>query len=147
MSFVIGAPALSLVSIPRFTDERGSLCVIEWRDLLPFAPQRFYYLVDLAPGTRRGGHFHFHESELLIALNGAFSVETHDGRRREEFHLQQPDVALCIPPHVWHELHDFSPGAVCAVLASQPYDREDYGSDFEQFLEACRTRHLEDRSA
>jgi hypothetical protein len=37
-------------------------------------------------------------------------------------------------PGIWRELEDFSSGSVCLVLASLPYDENDYIRDYNQFL-------------
>jgi hypothetical protein len=36
---------------------------------------------------------------------------------------------------VWREIHNFSSGAVCLVLASMHYDESDYIRDYDKFLE------------
>jgi hypothetical protein len=113
------------------------LCVIE-RAHLPFPPKRFYYLYDIPADARRAGHAHFTEHELMVALGGSFSVLADDGCTRTEFRLDRPDLALHIPPLVWHEVHSFTPGSVCAVLASTDYDAREYCRDYAQFLEARR---------
>ena len=50
--------------------------------------------------------------------------------------MEDPSVGLLIPGMIWHELSDFSPDAVCVVLASHTYNRADYLSTYEQFLAA-----------
>jgi dTDP-4-dehydrorhamnose 3,5-epimerase-like enzyme len=122
-----------LVDLPRFTDARGSLSVVERADL-PFPVQRFYYLYDVPEGIVRGGHAHRTEEELILALAGRLSVAVDDGTERREFMLDRPDLGLYLPALVWHELRNFSPGAVCGVLASQPYDKDDYFNAYGSFL-------------
>ena len=34
---------------------------------------------------------------------------------------------------MWRDLEDFSSGAVCMVLASEVYQKEDYIRDYEEF--------------
>jgi hypothetical protein len=41
---------------------------------------------------------------------------------------------LYVPPMIWHELHDFAPGTVCAVLASVPYDPSDYIHRYDEYV-------------
>ena len=129
-----------LVELPTFVDERGSVSVIEWEGVLPFQPRRLYYLHHLAHGTRRGGHAHWIDQEVILALSGRFIVATDDGSSRREHLLDQPNIGLHIPSLIWHQLHSFSAGAVCAVLASEPYNEQDYIRDYDRFLKDSRKR-------
>ena len=129
-----------LIPIPSFTDERGSLAVVDWPESLPFAPRRFYYIYDAVPGARRAGHAHWQESEVILAVSGGVTVVTDEGAVRVEHRLDRPDLGLLIPPGVWHELHGFAPGTVCAVFASGHYDAEDYCRDYSEFRDKARER-------
>jgi hypothetical protein len=40
-----------------------------------------------------------------------------------------------MPPGLWRELDNFSSGSICLVLASLPYDEEDYLRDYQTFLD------------
>lgn len=131
-------PEPHLITIPRFRDHRGSLSVIEWADCFPFIPKRFYYIYDSNPEARRGGHSHWKEEEIILALSGSLSVVVDDGFQRTEHLLDRPDMALYIPPLVWHEVFGLSAGALCAVFASNPYNKEDYCLDYQQFIRECR---------
>ena len=42
---------------------------------------------------------------------------------------------LYIPNLVWREIENFSSGAVCLVLASLPFDEQDYFRDYEEFIQ------------
>jgi len=127
-----------LITIPRFSDDRGNLSVVEFAECLPFTPKRFYYIYDANPASRRGGHSHWQEEESILALHGTFTVLVDDGCRRTEYLLDRPDVTLYIPPLMWHEVFGFSPGAICAVFASQRYNKEDYCFDYQQFTGSAR---------
>jgi hypothetical protein len=61
-----------------------------------------------------------------------------DGSSRKEVALTRPDQGLYICPMVWRELADFTAGAVCLVMASEPYDEADYYRDHAEFLRAAR---------
>jgi dTDP-4-dehydrorhamnose 3,5-epimerase-like enzyme len=126
------------VTIPRFSDPRGTLSVVDWPQIVAFTPRRFYYLYDLAPGTTRAGHAHFVEEELILCLHGSVVITADDGQTRRDFSLNRPDIGVYIPPLVWHELRDFAPGTVCAVLASKPYSETDYCRDYAEFLQIAR---------
>lgn len=122
----------ALIDIPRITDPRGNLAVIE-SDVLPYAIKRVYYLHDVPSGAYRGGHAHKECKELLIAVSGSFEVVLDDGTTKERVMLNKPNQGLLIDVNIWRELENFSSGAVCLVLASHEYDEEDYVRQYEDF--------------
>ena len=124
----------TLIRIPRLNDDRGALCVIDWADMLPFTPDRLYYIHNVSENVKRAGHAHFYGQELILSLSGSVTVVVDDGCTRKEFLLDRPDLGLYIPAMIWHELQGFSRDAVCAVLASGRYSEEDYCRDYQQFL-------------
>ncbi len=130
----------TLSHIARFSDDRGSLCVVDWAETLPFTPDRLYYIHNVSENAKRAGHAHFQGEELILSLVGSVSVLVDNGCDRKEFNLNRPEIGLYIPALVWHELHGFSPGAVCAVLASGHHSEEDYCRDYQQFLEHATGR-------
>lgn len=127
-----------LVGLPRARDERGSLTFIESHRQIPFALQRIYYLYDVPAGEARGGHAHRALHQLLIALSGSVRIELDDGRERRTFTLDSPDQGLLVVPMIWRVLSEFSPGAVCMVLASELYDPDDYIHDHQAFVNEVR---------
>jgi hypothetical protein len=127
-----------IIEIPRFTDLRGSLSVIDGRPFLPFDPKRFFYIYGVPEGAQRGCHALRSDEELIIALAGSFKILVDDGDSVMEFHLGLPDHGLYVPPLIWHVLHSFIPGSVCGVLASAPYDSEGYYRVYKDFLDAVR---------
>ena len=85
-----------IIDIPKITDPRGNLAVIE-KDCLPFGIQRVYYLYDVPSDSFRGGHAHKECLEVLVALSGSFSVRLDNGINQTEILLNKPDKALLIP--------------------------------------------------
>jgi len=126
---------VEVISIPKIIDakRRGNLCVIE-NDVLPFNPERIYYLFDVPSDASRGGHSHIACHEFLVALSGSFDVVVKDGEKSKTITLNKPDKGLLIVDGIWRELDNFSSGAVCLVLASDTYNEEDYIRDYKSFL-------------
>jgi len=112
------------IPVPNYCDQRGSLAVLEWK-ALPFLPQRLYFLYDCPTDSIRGGHRHGLAEELIVAVGGSIKVTTRQGTDVREFVLEKRSEALYVPREVWHQLQDFSRGAVCLVLSSEPYDPTD----------------------
>ena len=122
-----------VVELPRIQDRRGNLTFVEAGRHVPFDIQRVYYLYDVPGGESRGGHAHRQLEQLVIAASGSFDVIVDDGTHRERFFLNRSYYGLHIPRMVWRELDDFSSGSVCLVVASDPYDEDDYYRDYDEF--------------
>ena len=125
-----------LVVLPKISDPRGNLTVIEGDD--PFPIRRVFYLYDVPGGESRAGHANKTLQELVIAVAGSFDVEVDDGASRERFSLRRSYYGLFVPPMIWRTLDNFSSGSVCLVLCSAVYDPEDYFRDHDEFLAAVR---------
>ncbi len=123
---------IDVLDIPKITDPRGNLAVIE-KDTLPYKVQRVYYLYDVPNDAYRGGHSHKECLEFLVALSGSFEVVLDDGTSKKRVTLNKPNKGLLIPTGIWRELENFSSGAVCLVLASQEYEEADYIREYEVF--------------
>ncbi len=132
-----GTAGCRLIDLPRVTDPRGNLTFIEIDRNVPFDIKRVYYLYDVPGGESRGGHAHRDLHQLIIAASGSLDVIADDGVHRERFFLNRSYYGLYIPPMVWRELEDFSSGSVCLVLASRPYEEEDYYRDYDEFRHAA----------
>ncbi len=121
-----------LIDIPKITDPRGNLAVVEG-DTIPFKASRVYYLFDVPSDSHRGGHAHKQCQSLLIALSGSFTVKLYDGKSWQSVLLNKPDKGLLIPTMLWRELEDFSSGAVCLSIASHDFDEDDYIRELADF--------------
>lgn len=124
---------LHILDIPKITDPRGNLAVIE-KETLPYEIKRVYYLYDVPSDAYRGGHSHKECQEFLVALSGSFEVVLNDGFKKQRVTLNKPNKGLLIPTGIWRELENFSSGAVCLVLASHVYEEDDYIREYDDFL-------------
>lgn len=116
------------------SDRMGNLTVVENGITLPFDVKRVYYLYDVPGSEGRGSHAHRELEQLIIAASGSFRVTIDDGRCKRSFFLNRPYQGLYVKPGLWRILDDFSSGAVCMVLASEVYRKEDYIFDYDAFL-------------
>lgn len=116
------------------SDRKGNLTVVENGIAVPFDVKRVYYLYDIPGGESRGSHAHKALQQLIIAASGSFKVTLDDGNVKRTFTLNRPYQGLYVKPGIWRDLDDFSSGAVCLVLASELYDKEDYIRNYQEFL-------------
>lgn len=120
-------------------DPRGNLTVAEQLKDVPFSMSRVYWVYDVPSGECRGGHAHKHCREFIVAVSGSFTVTLTNGREERTFMLNHPYQGLLVNTDVWRTLDDFSSGAVCLVLAEDPFDEDDYIRDYQDYLKyiAC----------
>lgn len=125
---------VKIIDIPKIIDPkgRGKLSVIE-KDIIPFEIKRVYYLYDVPSDAYRGGHAHKNLIQFMIPLSGSFEVLVDDGTNKTKIMLNKPNKGLLIPKGIWREMDNFSSGAVCAVLASDYFDEEDYFRDYNEY--------------
>lgn len=94
-----------------------------------------YYIYDIPLEQSRGGHAHKNLQQIVIALQGAFSLTLHDGSGSRCVRLDKPGTGLHLVPGIWREVSGFTPNAICMVLASEIYEESDYIRNFEAFLD------------
>jgi hypothetical protein len=120
--------------LPKIADPRGNLTFVEGNRHIPFAIQRVFYLYDVPGGAERGGHANKALHQLIIAMSGSFDVVLDDGAEKKRIHLNRSYAALYVCPMIWRALDNFSSGSVCMVLASHPYDQDDYYRDYDEYV-------------
>ena len=125
---------VNLINLPKVVDPRGNLTFAEAVDNVPFSIKRADWVYDVPAGESRGGHAHKRLQQLVIAVNGSFTVTLDDGKERRSVLLNHPWQGLLIDVNTWRTLDDFSSGAVCLVLASEHYEEDDYIYDYDEFL-------------
>ena len=126
--------AVRWVELPSNVDERGVLTSIESGQDIPFEIKRIFYMHHII--TDRGGHAHADTEQVVTAAAGRFKMDLSDGVDTRTYVLDDPTRGVYTPPMVFIELYDFSPGAVCLVLASTHYDIGKSIRSWEAYLEA-----------
>ena len=124
---------VKVMRLPEFMDLRGTLCVAEEGDMLPFVPKRYFMVFDVPSREVRGEHSHRKLHQMLSCVRGECSLMVDDGKARQEIRLDSPRIAVHVAPLVWAVQYRFSPDAVLLVLASEPYDPDDYIRDYDEY--------------
>jgi dTDP-4-dehydrorhamnose 3,5-epimerase-like enzyme len=121
-----------LVDIPTVSDSRGRLSVLEEGAAVPFEIRRVFFMHHME--ADRGGHAHRDTEQVVLAAAGSFRITLTDAKSSLTYVLDDPSRGVYMPPMVYVTLTDFSPGAVCLVLASTIYDMSRSIRTYEDFL-------------
>lgn len=127
-----------MIELPRISDPRGNLTVVEGMKEVPFDIKRIFYVYDVPTGEKRGAHAHRRLHQFLICLSGSLDVQLDDGHRQRSVRLHRPWVGLWVPPMIWAAQGEYDAGTVCLVLASESFDPKEYIRDYDEFLALAR---------
>lgn len=122
-----------IIDLPKILDKRGNLSIIEEFKNIPFKIERTYWIYDVPGGEARGGHAYKENQEFIVALSGSFDVILDDGKEKKTFSLNRSYYGLYVPKGLWREMNNFSTNSLALVLASTPYDADDYIYDYQDF--------------
>lgn len=120
-----------LIDVTTFTDERGSLSVIEKEQ--PFVVKRVFWMHHITEGSVRGAHAMLEGSEVLVAVHGSFVVDLDDGESKNSVLLNDPTKGLLLRPGIWSRTHSYKDECVALILASEEYDRGKYVYGYEEW--------------
>ena len=123
----------TIIDLPRIEYRAGNISIVEKGNNFPFKVKRVFYIYDIPGGKARGAHAHKLCHQFLVAASGSFTVALYDGLNKKKISLNRPYCGLHIPPGIWANEFNFSSGAICLVLTSHKYNRNDYIRDYEIF--------------
>lgn len=126
-----------VIKLPKISDPRGNLSVIEELKDIPFKIERTYWIYDVPGGEERGGHAYKDNQEFIVALSGSFDVVLDDGKEKKVFQLNRSYYGLYVPKGLWREMINFSTNSLALVLSSTKYDPDDYIRDYQEFLKVA----------
>ncbi len=118
--------------IEHYENEAGGLGVLHFENL-PFVPVRAYWLHGTHSGLDRGLHAHKTLHQYVFCVNGVVIVELNDGKTLSRHSLSVNSNGLYIHPGQWRRITCSDETSVLFVLASSPYDEDDYIHDYEEF--------------
>ena len=123
-----------VMDLPKVVDGRGNLSIIESRRQIPFEIERAYWIYDVPGGDERGGHAYRRNEEFIVALSGSFDVVIRDGKQERVFSLNRSYHGVYVPSGLWRVMRNFSTNSVALILASRPYEEDDYIMVYEEFI-------------
>lgn len=102
-------------------DLRGALTSIEGEcNDIPIDIKRIFYMHHVV--DNRGGHAHIDTDQVLIGISGSFKLKLFDGKETQEFVMDDCTKGVYVPRLTFTDMYDFTPDAVCMVLANTHYD-------------------------
>ena len=122
-----------IIQLPKITDPRGNLSIIEQFKQIPFEIKRVHWVYDVPGGIERGGHAYQETEEFIVALSGSFDVVVDDGEAKTTYPLNRSYFGLHVPKGMWRTMTNFSTNSLALVLSSTEYDENDYVSDYEEY--------------
>lgn len=122
-----------LIELTPNGDERGHLVVLEGGKDIPFEIKRVFYIYGSDPDVVRGSHANHKSEFFLINVSGTSKVRVDYGGHQEVFHLDRPHIGVYIPDMLWKDMYDFSRDSVLLVLASTPYEPDEYIRDLDAY--------------
>jgi UDP-2-acetamido-3-amino-2,3-dideoxy-glucuronate N-acetyltransferase len=136
---------VSLHRLNRADDLRGSLVSGEVSSHMPFEPRRFFSVMWVPSKDVRGAHAHRLCEQFIVCLAGSVAVVVDDGSVREEVVMDEPHIGLYLPAMTWGVQYRYTSDALLLVMASRPYEPDDYIRDYDEFLELVADRAGDDR--
>ncbi|MDD4777215.1 MAG: FdtA/QdtA family cupin domain-containing protein [Fermentimonas sp.] len=125
----------NIIQLSKNYDRRGNLSVVEEFSNIPFKIKRTYWIYDVPGGECRGGHAYRHNEEFIVALSGSFDVILDSGDERKVYSLNRSYYGLYVPKGIWRQMENFSTNSLALILASIPFDPNDYIYDYQAFRE------------
>jgi dTDP-4-amino-4,6-dideoxygalactose transaminase len=129
-----------LLTFKNKADLRGSLTALDAEFDLPFDIKRIFYIKDL-DNLERGYHAHMKCEQILIAVQGTFTLILDNGMKEYEFLLDKSNIGVHIPLYHWIKMKDFSKDCIILVLCSYKYDEEEYIRNYNTFLEIINKKN------
>ena len=126
-------------TLPGSRDSRGTLTVVEFAKIVPFAVVRLFYVSDVPAGLSRGGHAHYRCRQYMICQRGRLGISLADGTRERSLELSAGQ-AILIEPGIFATQTYLDEDSVLLVLCDYPYEAEDYIHGMDAFVKYRRER-------
>lgn len=129
------------ISFHNVADPRGCLTSIEaeCREI-PIEVKRVFYMHHVTED--RGGHAHIDTDQVIIPVSGSFRLRLSDGREQKEIVMDDCTKGVYVPRLTFTDLIDFTPDAVCLVLANTHYDMGKSLRSYEAYMEYLQEHGL-----
>jgi dTDP-4-dehydrorhamnose 3,5-epimerase-like enzyme len=112
-------------------DDFGKLRIIESQ----FDIKRVYSIEGVPQNASRGFHAHKSLKQAFFMLRGEMRIRLSIPSNEYNFRLSsESNEILLVHPGYWRILDNFSPDALCLVLASESFEENDYIRDYKEYV-------------
>ena len=108
------------INLKSVKDPRGILTSVEESFDIPIEIKRIFYMHHVTED--RGGHAHIDTDQIIIPISGSFMVDLFDGEIKESYVMNDCMKGIYVKRLIFTDLYNFTPDAVCLVLANTHYD-------------------------
>ena len=115
------------------TEVDGLLGVMEFAGL-PFVPKRFFWLSAIDGNAIRADHAHRTCHQMLVCLAGSLTATITNIENEVVVYSMSAGTTIHLEPLHWLELSSFSTDSVLGVMASEPYDENEYITERSEFF-------------
>ena len=126
---------MSLYQILSLHSPINHLTVLDNLDELLPVIKRVYIINSITNNHIVGNHAHKKLQQVIIPINGMFTLGLDNGYEKVNLTISSDLFeAIKIFPGVWRTLSNFSDNCVLIVLASEPFNENDYIRNYSDFL-------------
>ncbi len=129
-----------IIDLRTNSDPRGALTSVEGKLDIPIDIKRIFYMHHVAED--RGGHAHKDTDQVIISVSGTFKIKLFDGKNIAYFDMTDCTKGLYVPRLTFTYLYDFTPDAVCLVLANTYYDMSKSLRSMEEYMLYMKENNL-----
>lgn len=130
----VDTAGIKLVPRSVHNDRRGKLQAIEVATEFPFVVQRYFVISGLRAGVPRGVHAHRETQQVVYVLTGAMLVLISNVDHHLSVRLGPASPGVVIERNTWSTILPLVDDSSALVLASTPYDQDDYVTSHEEFI-------------
>jgi dTDP-4-dehydrorhamnose 3,5-epimerase-like enzyme len=131
---VTPARPFEVFELARIAGDTGTLYVGDLVELGLPPIRRIALITEVPAGSARGGHAHKTQNEYLVCISGSVDVRLESRGAIALIPLRAVGKVLYLPAGYWRDLINFAPSSVLALLATEPFDQDDYLQDYAEFV-------------
>lgn len=133
-----------MLKFKKKSDLRGELIAIDAEFDLPFDIKRIFYIKKIDK-LERGFHAHRKCVQVIVPIQGNFTLKLFDGETHKEIYLNNPNQGAIIPLYNWLSMTNFCDDCIIMVICSYKYDENEYIRDYDTFIKEVNERKKQNK--
>ena len=128
-----GELAWELRDYATYSDQTGTLGVLEHLIDFTFDLSRVYFLRHVKKGESRGNHSHESLQQVIFCAHGSFDLILDSMDRKVVIGMKDDNKAIYVDGRVWRTMENFSEDAVLFALSDRNYELDRVIYDYDEF--------------